>query len=325
MRHDHWKQSCFLILLFSLILTSCSDADDSDSGAREVYADKLFSLDEHTDELAITFFDLQSSEASSQSGEAILVHTPKGKNLMIDAGLKELGDVLDERLSSMGIDKLDIVLPSHPHSDHIGGFITLFETMSIGKVIDINLPLDSRTYAEYERVMKDCDIDSETAEAGEKIEIEDDLELEILAPTQEKVETYSEMENLSAGIVNDLSMIVKMIYRDHIFLFTGDVYKGAEEDLVNTYKDDLESDVVVVPHHGIGTSSSTKFTDTVNPDISIIASNILMDKSVYDHYSESSQVFVNELDGNILLTTDGKQIDVYTEKEREKMKEGYLE
>lgn len=321
MRTLDWKKSSFIILLLVLFLMSCSSSE----GVREVNPDTLFASDEHEDELTIHFFNLKSDESGAQSGQAILVHTPEGNNIMIDAGKPEFGELLDKHLLEMGVDTLDYVLPSHPHSDHIGGFSTLFDTKSIGKVIDINLPLESEAYEAYDNLIEENDISVEVAKPDEVLEIEEDLEIEILAPTEEKVETYKEMDNLSAGIVNDLSMIVKLTYKDKSFLFTGDIYKGVEKDLVNAFGDELESDVVIVPHHGIGTSSSETFVDTVEANISIIASNLLMDKSVYDRYRETgSQVYVNELDGNILLTTDGETIDVYTEQERTKVEEDYI-
>src|SRR5699024_10182894 len=97
-----------------------------------------------------------------------------------------------------------------------------------------------------------------------------------------------------------------------------DIYKSTEKQLIDSCGEKLDADIIVAPHHGMGNSSSKAFIETVNPDITLIPSNILMDRTVYDHYEDSgSEVYVSEWDGNIMLTSDGKTIDVYTEKERD--------
>lgn len=317
-----WKNNGLVIIFLALFLMACS----SDTGVREVQTDTIFAPDEHEDALTVHFFNLESSESESQSGESILVHTPDGKDILIDAGKPEFGSLIDDYLNEMGIDTLDYVLPSHPHADHIGGLLTLFETKEVNQILDIHFPHNTETYENYVQLIEDKDIPIEQPDPYERLEIADDIEFEILAPEQEKVEAYTEMEEFSPGIVNDLSMVIKLTYKDTSFLFTGDIYEDAEHDLIESYGEDLEADVMVVPHHGKGESSSEAFIETVDSDISIIASNLLMSQSIYEKYRENgSQVYVNAFDGNILVTSDGSKIDVYTEKEREKMQADYID
>lgn len=313
MLHHKWRW-IFIPALLLLLVSACSIG--AKEGSKEVNAEAVFAADDYEGQLTIHFFHLLAEESAAQSGEAIFIKTPEGKTMMIDAGKPESGPLIDEHLDQMGVDKIDLVMPSHPHVDHIGGFQTLFETKEIGKVMDINLPLETGAYKKYEKLIEEKDIELEHPDKGDIIEIEKDLTIEILNPPKEMVKEYLKMGNLSAGIVNDLSMVMKLTYKDQTFLFTGDIYKGIEDQLVNAYNEALDVDVVVVSHHGLGTSSSKKFVEATDPDIAVIPTNLLMDKSVYDIYKDQgSDVLVSQMDGNILLATDGKKIDIITENE----------
>lgn len=156
------------------------------------------------------------------------------------------------------------------------------------------------------------------------IEIEEDLTMEILHPANETIENYLELyDDFSAGIVNDLSMVVKLEYKDKCFLFTGDIYSTIERQLVDTYGEEMNADVMVAPHHGQHTSSSEKFLEATSPEVTVIPINLLYSHSVYESYRErGSDVYTSQFDGNVLIVSDGERLDVYSEKEREEMESG---
>lgn len=254
-----------------------------------------------------------------KTGESILIKTSKGHKILIDAGIPEVDPVVNDYLDDWGIDKIDYAMPSHPHIDHIGGYLTLFEQKEIGKVIEINLlHEESSVYQEYSDMIDQYDLPLEHAEEGDVYEIEDNVKLEILNPMKGlSPETY-DFATLTPRIINDISMVIKMTHKDNTFLFTGDIYKGVEHEFIQKYGDELAVDIAVSPHHGNGTFNSKKFIEATEPIIVLIPSNIVFDLNIVEAYEDQgSQVYVSKHDGNVLLTSNGKKFDVYREKARE--------
>ncbi|MFA1819958.1 ComEC/Rec2 family competence protein [Virgibacillus oceani] len=311
----------FLSGFILLLLSACTV--EAQEEVREVDPSAVFSAEEFTDELQVRFFHLELDE-TGKTGESILITTPGGQHILIDAGIPEVGPLVDNYLTALGVETIDIAMPSHPHSDHIGGYLTLFETKEIGKVISTGFPLeDSNIYQDYRQSIEENNIPVELVEKGDVIEVEENLTMEILHPTNETIENYLVLyDEFSAGIVNDLSMVVKLEYKDKSFLFTGDIYTAVESQLIDAYGEEMDADVVVAPHHGQHTSSSGEFLEAVSPEVTIIPINLLYSRSVYDNYAEQgSDVYASQFDGNVLIVSDGEKLDVYSEKENDDVME----
>lgn len=306
-----------LVMMISLMMiTACGG-----KALNEVNPEVIFDTEEHAGDLTIHFFNLEAPDSFEKTGESILITTPQGKTILIDAGKEIVGPLVNDYLDELGIEKLDYVMPSHPHHDHIGGLLTVFSEKEVGKVVQINLPLeDSGVYNRYAEMIEDKGYDVEFAEEGDVFEIEEDITLEVMNPMKGlSPETYS-FGTLSAGIVNDVSMVMKLTYKEKTFLFTGDIYRGVENSLINKFGEELDVDLVVAPHHGLGTSSSDDFIEATNPAFTIIPTNVLFDLNIISKYEEQgSDVYVSKFDGNILVTSNGKKIDVYREWEREEI------
>lgn len=281
--------------------------------------DAIFDAKKHEGDLTVHFFNLVAPDRYEKTGESIFIKTPKGKTILIDAGVPSVGPLINDYLTDFGVDTIDLAMPSHPHIDHIGGYLTLFEEKEIGKVIEVNLTHeDSGVYRDYREMIENKGIEVEYAEEGDVIELEDDLTIEILNPMEGlSPETYS-FTTLTAGIINDVSMVIKMTYKENTFLFTGDIYRGVESSLVDKYEEELDVDVVVSPHRGLGTSNSDKFIEATDPEITLIPTNMLFDVNIISKYEEQgSEVYVSKFDGNVLLASNGEKIDVYREMEEE--------
>ena len=305
-----------VFFLATIFITACSN-----TAINEVNPDIIFDQETHEGDLTVHFFHLVAPDRYEKTGESILITTPKGKTILIDAGTVPVGSLVTEYLTKLGIDKLDYVMPSHPHHDHIGGLLTVFEEKEVEQVIEINLPHeDSNVYLDYRSLIEKHNIPVDYAEEGMVYEIEEDLTLEILNPMKGlSPETYS-FGTLSAGIINDVSMVVKLTHKDNTFLFTGDIYRGVEHSLIKKFGEKLDVDVVVAPHHGLGTSNSEDFIKATDPSITLIPSNVLFDLTVVDNYKkQGSEVYISKFDGNVLLKSNGKKIDVYREFEAEDM------
>ena len=119
---------------------------------------------------------------------------------------------------------------------------------------------------------------------------------------------------------NENSIVIKAMFKDVSFMFTGDAEKGSEADLINTYKNELKADVLKVGHHGSSTSSSENFIDKVAPRYAIISCG---DDNSYNHphgktidtlENIKAKIYRTDLLGSVVVKTDGNLIEIATEK-----------
>jgi len=329
------KTIAFLLFIFvfaSLFLGGILDFNNENLKAEEIEVvdnDKEL-LQGNTDKLTIRFFNLKFSDSEKEqlrqqhdtaikSGDAILITTKRGKNILIDAGMPQLGEQLDQLLDLSGVDKLDYAFATHPHWDHIGGFLTLFQTREIKEFYHTNVPNDTSTYYDYLSLIDSEGINANYLEKGDELEI-DDLQLKILNPPKNtSPDNLPSAEEISTSRINNLSLVVRVQYKENDFLFTGDIYREAEREIIKTFeKDYLDVDLVQAPHHGEETSSSLDFIETVGPDKTIISRDELASMSIYNRYlSYNSEVYVTGLNGHVIIESDGNEIEITPEKEYE--------
>src|SRR5699024_1372968 len=198
-----------IILFIALVLSAFSKKAD-EAG--------VFDTGAYEGELAVYFFHLEGDE---KMGESILVKTPEDQTILIDAGMPEVGTTVDGYLDALGIDEFDYVMPSHPHHDHIGGLQSIFKTKEVDKVIEVDVLHSTKTYNNYKRLIKEKDINVDTGEAGDMLELEDDLTLEIFNPPKgtDKDSMPEGYPDQSASVINNISMVMKLTYKDKSFLF----------------------------------------------------------------------------------------------------------
>lgn len=202
--------------------------------------------------LKVYFFDVGQ-------GDSILIRTPGGKDILIDGGpdatvLERLGETLPywDR-------QIDLVILTHPHADHIQGLDDVMKNYQVGEVIetDMKSPTPEENY--FNKLAVSDGSVQEKAIKGEKINIENDIDLQVLYPF-----TYQmEEEN-----INDYSVVIKMNYKGKSFLFTGDATTEVEAEILDQ---NLDSDFLKVGHHGSRYSSSLQFLEKVSPAVSIIS------------------------------------------------------
>lgn len=198
-------------------------------------------------------------------GDAIFIETPRGVQLLIDAGqgksiLEELGEVMSP------FDKtIDVVLMTHPDNDHIGGLDEVFSRFAVDLLIS--------TGAE-EGVMSERLVGALAAEeqlvhrklaAGSEIKLDTDTFLQILSPQYDP----AFMER-NAG-----SLVVRLIYKDTAFLLTGDTTVAMENILVDQWGEGyLRSDVLKLGHHGSDTSTGARLLEATQADFAVISAGL---------------------------------------------------
>ncbi len=210
-------------------------------------------------------------------GDSELIRLPDGVNILIDAGTNATEDELPEYLKDLGVSRIDVLIATHPHEDHIGGMDTVIRSLEIGKVCMPDLSADATpTTKTYESVL------DAIAEKGLKVtratpgavlyENETaDIRLTLLAPLE------NDDDNL-----NNYSVVAKLTCGNRSFLFTGDAEKEVEDALLASGAD-LSADVLKCGHHGSKTSTSADFLAAVHPGAAVISCGLDND---YGHPSD---------------------------------------
>lgn len=246
-------------------------------------------------EFKVTFIDIGP-------GDSTLVEFPGTKKMLIDGGggmgEYDVGEhILSPFLWSKGVKKIDYLILSHAHPDHIGGLFAVAKNFKIGEAWVSTFPEMDENFKKFIKVLG-----AKTREriSGFKREITG-AKIEVFHPEKKRVDEVN----------NDDSMVLKITYRSFSFLFPGDIGVLAEKEIIN--KDfNLKSFVLKSPHHGSNTSSSEDFLRKVRPEIVIITQGTRSDlpnKEVVKRYLNlGSHVLRTQRDGMIEFKTDGKRI-----------------
>lgn len=200
-------------------------------------------------------------------GDSSLIITPNKKTILIDGGGSldkdyDIGkNTLVPYLLDRGVLTIDYLMVSHFDTDHCGGLMYLLKTLKVKNVFiskQIELNEECKFFLE---LVKQKNINLKLIKQGDVIPIEENLKIYILYPSL----------NLQFNDLNNNSIVAKLVYKKFSMLFTGDIEKQAEKELVEKYsKNVLKSTVLKVAHHGSKTSSTQEFIDLVNPKVALI-------------------------------------------------------
>ncbi len=252
-------------------------------------------------ELTVHFIDVGQGDCSLiLSGDTAI---------LIDTGEKENGESICSYLKENNVPDIDCLLLTHPHSDHMGAASYVIDNTDVKQIVIPKVTDDlTPTTKFYEKFLKSVqakNLKITAAKPGMKIDAGAG-ELEIISP----VKDYKDMNNYSAAAI--------LTHGDNSFLFTGDIEKKAEKDILKegSLKD---IDVLKVPHHGSSSSCSDDFLDTVQPDYAVI----MCDGKSYGHPHEETvnklseytdKIYRTDMDGNIIMDSVEDGITVTTEK-----------
>ena len=235
-----------------------------------------------------------------------LIYLPDGKVLLIDAGNRGDGDEIVAYLKGKDVSKIDYLVATHPHADHIGGMSDVVDAFEIGKIFvprvaSSDVPT-TKTYEDFLLSVQNKGLKLSAAKAGATLFEGTDYKAECFAPCSED---YKEL--------NDYSVVIKLSYGIHSFLFMGDAETLSEDEMLSAGYN-LDSDVLKVGHHGSSSSSSKEFLNAVSPRYAIISCG---EGNDYGHpHSETLNTLSNlgatpkllrtDLDKTIIFKADGK-------------------
>ena len=239
-------------------------------------------------------------------GDSIFIQLPNKETMLIDAGEAYEADNVINYLNNLGIKKIDYVVGTHPHTDHIGGLEEVINTFDVGAIYMPKVSSNSKTFEDLLTTISNKGLKVKTAKSGVVVLSEDNLKLEFIAPNSDN---YSNLNNYSA--------VLKLTYLDNTFLFMGDAETLSEDEITS----DVDADVIKVGHHGSDSSSSVEFVKKVSPEYAIIMvgegnSYNHPYQSIIDRYeSVGAKVLRTDLDGNIVCDSDGVDVTCKGDKE----------
>ncbi len=247
-----------------------------------------------TGDLKVYFLDVGQADS-------ILV-MDKDKTMLIDAGTNEMGDDVVNFLEDKGVEKIDYLVGTHPHEDHIGGLDDVIDNFDIGTIYMPKIQTNTKTFEDVLDSIEKKDLKVTAPKQGDEFKL-DDADCEIMLANEDDNDS-----NLNLS-----SIVIRMTYGENSFLFMGDAEEQNEEE-----RKWPQTDVIKIGHHGSRTATSEDFVNQVKPSIGIIQvakknSYKLPNKEPIENLENAgAKVYRTDEDGNILITSDGKNLEVET-------------
>ena len=196
-------------------------------------------------------------------GDSTLIVFPDSKTALIDAANPGDGEDIVNYLSNLGVSKIDYVIATHPHADHIGGMAYIISHMEVGQIFAPRVAAEdvptSKTYETFLNEIKENSLKLSAARGGNILFEGEGYRAECLAPNKDRYDG-----------LNNYSVVVKIVHGQNTLLFTGDAESDVEEELVSKAYD-LNCDLLKVGHHGSSSSSTEEFLEKVSPKYAVIS------------------------------------------------------
>ncbi len=279
-----------ILLLLLLLITACAPLMDTvvDSEKEE----------DSSRSLTIHFIDVGQ-------GDAIWIQTPEGENVLVDAGDNQHADALVNYLRKHQVQRFEAVVGTHPHEDHIGGLDKVIDAFDVKNIYMPRVVHSTKTFRDVLDAVERKGLKITSAAKDVKIPIQG-AEAVFLGPISSQ---YEEL--------NDYSAILRLQYKNRVFLFMGDAGTIPEKELLQQYPAAaLKADVLKIGHHGSTSATSDVFLKAVAPEYGVI---LCAKGNRYGHphrevleklETQGVKVWRTDEQGTLLIRSDGKKIDI---------------
>jgi beta-lactamase superfamily II metal-dependent hydrolase len=246
-------------------------------------------------------------------GDSIFLRSPSGKTMLVDAGTSDMADRIDDFLQAQHVTRLDVVIGTHPHADHIGGMKEIISKYEVGAYY---MPDAETNTSVFEKLLDELDardIPVVQAAGGSNsfIEWDDSTEVRIFSP----------LSFVVYGNLNDESVVCRVSYGDMSILLTGDAESFAEEAFMKEIPARLlRSTVLKLGHHGSSTSTTTALLNVVRPELAVVSVGA---DNEYGHPNRETlnklkeadiELLRTDLNGAVHIAFDGTAYTVETER-----------
>ena len=278
-----------IIVLLVLGYYYIKDNEESYSKKKEPQIEQI---QEVSSDLSIHYIDVGQADS-------ILIKN-KEYSMLIDAGNNEDGPLLVNYLEELNINKIDYVVGTHPHEDHIGGLDDIINNLEVKEVLLPEAMTTTKTFEDVLDAIENKELEITVPTIGEKFTLGETSFEVIYTGTGEKD-------------LNEASIILKMEFGNHSYLFTGDTTEEVEKTILDK---NIDIDVLKVAHHGSRYSSCTEFLNLATPKYAIISAG---EKNSYGHpeietinrlKEHTENIYITKDLGTIVLTSDGSNIKI---------------
>lgn len=274
---------------------------DATAGAADVNASIAF----QDDALSVIVLDVGQ-------GNAVIIRTPNGSTMLVDAGERDQSQRLLGYLEELGVEKIDALIGTHPHSDHIGGMQTVIQNYPVTSIYMPRAENESKTYINLLTEIRERNMKVKITKGGteQTIVLDPEVEVRILAPLDDQYEK-----------LNNYSIVLRLQYGEKSILLPADAEKLSEKEMIEKEKSLLASDVLLLGHHGSSTSSSKVFLQAVHPSAAIISCGIDNDyghphREVLERIDNMQiPLYRTDLNGSISVFIKKDNITFQTERE----------
>jgi beta-lactamase superfamily II metal-dependent hydrolase len=227
---------------------------------------------------------------------------PGGRTMLIDGGEQEKGPVVLSTISHMNATRIDAIVATHPHADHIGGLISVINKFPVGHVYDSGQDYTTKTYFDYLDSIDKHKVPFTTVHEGDKISLDPDVGIEVFNPPNPLISG-------SDDDISNNSVVLRISFGNFSIVFPGDVKEAGETRLATK---NLDADVFLAAHHGSSHANSIGFLKAITPESVVIYAGAnnqygFPSSVALDNFEKMnvSKVFRTDLDGTIILTSDG--------------------
>jgi len=286
----------FFVLVSCVIATGCLD-----NVILPVFTNAGHThLADNEGKLSVYFLDVGQGDST--------LFVVDGKTILIDAGEVDMGDRVVSDVRKLGVTKIDLLVATHPHSDHIGGMQKVLAAFPVGQVLDAGLPYTSSTYEHFLETIDRKNIPYRVAEQGQTIDVDPALRVFVLSPPAQR----------TGDDPNINSLVLRISYGTIDFLMSGDLGGEGEGALIRSGYP-LDAEILKVGHHGSASSTSPAFLARVRPELGVL---FLGKDNPYGHPHQETLVLLKESgvtlyrtdrDGTVVVRTDGLSYSVKTE------------
>lgn len=239
-------------------------------------------------------------------GDAILVISPNGKTMLVDGGnsARDAEQVILPYMEAHDLDRLDVMVLTHPDADHVGGLPTVLRSIPVDTVVATGQVHTTQIYAEFltelQRVRDEEGTVIVRGVAGAEVAFDPSVEVEVLAP---------DTAAIADDDMNNASIVLRLTYGTVSVLLTGDA-EVAEEGWILAQGTDVRAAVLKVSHHGSDTGSSEVFLQAVAPDLALISCGA---ENRYGHPHAEVLARLEHLGVDIYRTDQQGTIDTVTD------------